>query len=88
MTITSLTMVITFIVYIEHHHFLEELCVLSDAASSLIANITHSYNTNLILSISIVIVALLDIIIFTYQMNQKKKLTIRRIPQFGIRNSA
>lgn len=79
MTITSLTMVITFIVYIEHHHFLEELCVLSDAASSLIANITHSYNTNLILSISIVIVALLDIIIFTYQMNQKKKLTIRRM---------
>ena len=79
MTITSLTMVITFIVYIEHHHFLEELCVLSGAASSLITNITHSYNTNLILIISIVIVALLDIIIFTYQMNQKKKLTIRRM---------
>lgn len=74
MTIASLAMVITFIVYIEHHH-----CPLSGAISSIMANVTHSNNLNLLLIVCIIVVALLDIIIYAYQKNQKKSLTIRRM---------
>lgn len=79
MTIASLAMVITFIVYIEYHHCQEQLLALSGAISSIMANVTHSNNLNLLLIVSIIVVALLDIIIYAYQMNQKKSLTIRRM---------
>lgn len=79
MTIASLAMVITFIVYIEHHHCQEQLLALSGAISSIMANVTHSNNLNLLLIVCIIVVALLDIIIYAYQMNQKKSLTIRRM---------
>ena len=42
-------------------------------------NVTHSNNLNLLLIVCIIVVALLDIIIYAYQMNQKKSLTIRRM---------
>lgn len=79
MTIASLAMVITVIVYIEYHHCQEQLLALSGAISSIMANVTHSNNLNLLLIVSIIVVALLDIIIYAYQMNQKKSLTIRRM---------
>lgn len=79
MTIASLAMVITFIVYIEPHHCKEQLLALSGAISSIMANVTHSNNLNLLLIVCIIVVALLDIIIYAYQMNQKKSLTIRRM---------
>lgn len=79
MTIASLAMVITFIVYIEHHHCQEQLLALSGAISSIMANVTHSNNLNLLLIVCIIVVALLDIIIYAYQKNQKKSLTIRRM---------
>lgn len=79
MTIASLAMVITFIVYIEHHLCQEQLLALSGAISSIMANVTHSNNLNLLLIVCIIVVALLDIIIYAYQMNQKKSLTIRRM---------
>lgn len=79
MTIASLAMVTTFIVYIEHHHCKEQLLALSGAISSIMANVTHSNNLNLLLIVCIIVVALLDIIIYAYQMNQKKSLTIRRM---------
>lgn len=79
MTIAREAMVITFIVYIEHHHCKEQLLALSGAISSIMANVTHSNNLNLLLIVCIIVVALLDIIIYAYQMNQKKSLTIRRM---------
>lgn len=79
MTIASLAMVITFIAYIEYHHCQEDLMALSGSISCLMANITQGKNLNLLLIISIVVIALLDIIIYAYRVNQKKSLTIRRM---------
>ena len=56
MTIASLAMVITFIVYIEHHHCQEQLLALSGTISSIMSNVTHSNNLNLLLIVSIIVV--------------------------------